>query len=149
MQKNKPIATRLWEDRIVVRIVWPAVVAGVFVMGAFIPADAPGQSVTAMHIGARVAPQCHIAVEPLTVNDDRGSAVRVTCGRQGFRALRVTSQQAGSVAPVVIFRSRELRAGAEGLFVVSEPMAVVASAAPPVLPAPPVVRQPVVITFDF
>lgn len=113
-----------------------------------VAAPAWAQQSAALSVGARVAPQCRISVDPADVAGQSPS-VRVQCGRSGLRVLRVTTDRGDGLLPIATFAGRQMRAGGEVAFVIAQPLATVASLLPVIAPPPPVDRRPVTVTLDF
>lgn len=133
---------------LVTRKVSGSAVAAFFAAGLF-PAAAVAQQSTALAVGARVAPTCTIRVDPSTTRDADSSGVRVLCGRNGLRALRVSTDRGDVLHTFATLTGAQLRAGGEVAFVVAQPLATVASRLP-VFAAPPAPgRSPVTVTLDF
>jgi hypothetical protein len=111
--------------------------------------SAAAQQSAALSVGARVAPQCSINVEPSTTLDDLSPAVRVRCGNRGLRVLRVSTDRGDGLKPSTTFAGSQLRAGGEVVFVVAQPLATLASRLPVFAPPPQPDRKPVRVTLDF
>jgi len=103
-----------------------------------------------MQVGATTKPQCRITVDDYSVSDDGSPAVKVTCGKAGLRALRVSTNRGDGIAPTMTFAGSQLLAGGEVVFVVPQILATLTSTRLPVIaPPPPPDRRPVTVTLDF
>jgi len=141
---------QLWDNFFMSSAFRNPLTVGAMVVGfGVIPAIAGAQSAM-MQVGATVKPQCRITVDDFSVSDDRSPAVKVTCGKAGLRALRVSTNRGEGIAPAMTFAGSQLLAGGEVVFVVPQILATLTSTRLPVIaPPPPPDRRPVTVTLDF